>query len=121
MFELLVTRILQSLHGMECVVLISQPFWRGHPGDENLDWTHELGDSVCWRGLDWRGEGAARDAADARAKRSASADGERAGSGGDHRTKRDGADAGWGASGDGYFQAEECQRASADYLGAHSL
>jgi hypothetical protein len=24
-----VIRILQNLHGMECVVLISQPFWRG--------------------------------------------------------------------------------------------
>src|SRR5579862_6922194 len=106
---------------MERIVIISLPFGEDNLGDENLDWTHELGDFAGRRGFDWRLAGAAGYATDAGAKRSAGADGKRAGIGGDHRTQSDDSDAGWRAAGDGYLPAEECDGAGSDYLGSHAL
>src|ERR1700722_2969180 len=105
----------------ECVMIISLAFWRGPLRDEKLFWTDLFGDWRRLRHFDWRVEGAARGAAYAGAKRSTSADGEGTRVGCRHRTKVDGADAGRRTISDGYLQAEECQRAGADYLGAHAL
>src|SRR5580658_753431 len=95
------------LHAVECMVLISQPFWGGQLRNEKFLRTDGLGDRSCRRSFNRCGEGAAGDAAYAGAKRSEGADGEGSRVGGHHRTKSDDTDAGRCAAGDGYLPAEK--------------